>query len=62
MNRFSGVKNRNCRSLLATSRIRREKMADCLNEKWCELRKHATIEPDSKKLAKLIADWRNGKR
>ena len=61
MNRPSGVKSGNCRRFLATSRFRRERMEDDLDEQWRELRKHVTIERDPKKMAKLIADLRNGK-
>jgi hypothetical protein len=37
-------------------------MAENFDRQWCDLRRHATIENDTKKLAKLIADWRNANR
>ena len=52
-------KLRNCRNLLAPSRIRRQRMAEKFDQQWRELRLYATIERDSQKLAKLVADSRN---
>jgi hypothetical protein len=37
-------------------------MAESFDRKWRELRQHATIESDTQKLAKLIADCRNANR
>ena len=62
MKRPSGLKTRNCLNLLAPSRVRRQVMAESFDRKWRELRQHATIESDTQKLAKLIADCRNANR
>jgi hypothetical protein len=62
VNRPVGFIARNCRNLLATSRFRRQGMAEKFDQQWRELRRHATIERDPQKLAKLIADWRNANR
>jgi hypothetical protein len=60
MKRPVGLKTRNCRNLLAPSRLRRQAMAENFDTLWLELRKHATIERDPQKLAELVADWRRG--
>jgi len=62
MNRQGCCKNRNCRNLRAPSRVRRQTMGQNFDRQWRELRRHATIERDPQKLAKLIADWRNANR
>lgn len=55
-------KSRSCRSFIASSRVRRQSMAEKFDQQWRELRLYATIERDSQKLAKLIADFRNANR
>jgi hypothetical protein len=37
-------------------------MAETLDQQWRQIRRDATIERDTPKLAKLIADWRNANR
>jgi hypothetical protein len=37
-------------------------MAENFDRRWYELRRDATIEEETPKLAKLIADWRNATR
>jgi hypothetical protein len=37
-------------------------MAENFDRQWHELRPHATLEAETPKLAKLIADWRNANR
>jgi len=37
-------------------------LAENFDRQWRELRQHATIERDTQKLAKLIAEWRNANR
>jgi hypothetical protein len=37
-------------------------MAENFDRQWYELRRNATIEGETPKLAKLIADWRNANR
>lgn len=51
--------SRNCRNLLAPSRVRRQRMAEKFDQQWRKLRLYATVERDSQKLEKLIADLRN---
>jgi len=53
------MKTRNCRNLLACSRVRRQVMAENFDRQWKEIRRQATIERDPKKLAKLVADRRS---
>jgi len=62
MNRRQRAKSRNCRNLLVSSRVRRQVMAENFDRQWHELRPHATLEAETPKLAKLIADWRNANR
>jgi hypothetical protein len=62
MNRPHRVKNRNCRNLQVPSRVRRQVMAENFDRQWGELRRHVTIERETPKLEKLIADWRNTNR
>lgn len=50
---------RNCRNLLAPSRVRRQVMAEKFDQQWCALRRYVTIERDPQKMAKLRADWKN---
>ena len=64
MNRSVGsrttcMKTRNCRNLLACSRVRRQVMAENFDRQWKEIRRQATIERDPKKLAKLVAARRS---
>jgi hypothetical protein len=58
----SGLKIRNCRNLLAPSRVRRQAMAEKFDQQWRELRRCSTIEGDQQKLAKLRADWKSRTR
>jgi hypothetical protein len=58
----SYCKSRSCRSFIASSRVRRQRMAEKFDQQWRELRLYATIERDSQKLEKLIADFRNANR
>jgi hypothetical protein len=51
-------KTRSCRTFIASSRVRRQRMAEKFDQQWRELRLYATIERDSPKLEKLIADLR----
>jgi hypothetical protein len=37
-------------------------MAENFDRQWGELRRHATIERETPRLEKLIADWRNTNR
>ncbi len=53
---------RSCRTFIASSRVRRQRMAEKFDQQWRELRLYATIERDSQKLEKLIADFRNANR
>ena len=62
MNRPVSLKTRNCRNLLVPSRVRRQMLAESFDRQWRELRQHTTIERDTQKLAKLIAEWRNANR
>jgi hypothetical protein len=55
-------KTRSCRTFIASSRVRRQRMAEKFDQQWRELRLYATIERDSQKLEKLIADFRNANR
>jgi hypothetical protein len=59
MNRPHRLKTRNCRNLLISSRVRRQVMAENFDRQWHELRRHATVEEETSKLAKLIAEWKN---
>jgi len=62
MNRKVRSKTRNCHNLLAPSRLRRQVMAENFDQQWRDLRPYVTIERDSQKLAKLVADWRSANR
>jgi hypothetical protein len=53
---------RNCRNLIAPSRVRREAMAEKFDQQWCDLRRYATIERDPQKMAKLRTDSKNHNR
>ena len=55
-------KPRKCRTFIASSRVRRQRMAETFDQQWRELRLYATIERDSQKLEKLITDFRNANR
>jgi len=37
-------------------------MAENFDQQWRDLRPYVTIERDSQKLAKLVADWRSANR
>jgi len=56
-----GVKARNCRNLMVSSRVRRQVMAENLDAMWLQLRRHATIETDPKRLWQLVADPKKAK-
>ena len=56
MNRASGLASRNCRNLLTSSRVRRQRMAEKLDQQWNELRRIATIERDPQRLAQLTSE------
>jgi len=58
----SQYKPRSCHNFLACSRVRRQGMAEKFDQQWRELRLYATIERDSQKLEKLIADFRDANR
>ncbi len=58
----SCYKPRSCRNFLDPSRVRRQRMAEKFDQQWRELRLYATIERDSQKLEKLVADFRNAHR
>jgi len=51
--RASFARAGNCRHLMTTSRGRRESLAEGLDKKWSELRRHASIERDPALLARL---------
>lgn len=53
---------RNCRNLLVPSRVRRQAMAENLNEMWLELRGRATIETDIQNLWHLTTDLEKSKK
>lgn len=58
----SCYKPRSCHNFLARSRVRRQRMAEKFDQQWRELRLYATIESDSQKLEKLVADFRTANR
>lgn len=60
--KHSQSKPRSCHNFLARSRVRRQRMAEGFDQQWRELRLYATIERDSQKLEKLIADFRKANR
>jgi hypothetical protein len=62
MNRATGSTSRNCRNWLASSRVRRQLMAERLTKQWQEIRRHATIEKDCVKLSRLAEELRQRKR
>ena len=45
-----------CRSSHASSRSRRDALAERLDKQWCELRQHVTIEEDPEKMLRLTAE------
>jgi hypothetical protein len=51
-----GLKTRNCRNLMVSSRVRRQVMAEKFDTMWLQLRRHATIETVPSKLWQLVAD------
>jgi len=57
-----GLKTRNCRNLMVSSRVRRQVMAENLNKAWLQLRRHATIETDPNKLLQLANDLKKAKQ
>ena len=62
MNHSFSLRARNCRNLLAPSRVRRDALAERLDKQWRELRPHATIERDQEKLLWLTAEIDKRKR
>ncbi len=56
-----GLKTRNCRNLMVSSRVRRQVMAEKFDTMWLQLRRHATIETDLNKLWQLVADQKKAK-
>ncbi len=56
-----GLKMRNCRNLMVSSRVRRQVMAENLDKMWLQLRRQATIETDANKLWQLAADQKKAK-
>lgn len=62
MKRTISYQTRSCRSFLAPLRVRRQRMAEKFDQQWHELRLYATIESDSQKLEKLIADFQKANR
>jgi hypothetical protein len=58
MNRALSSTTRNCRNWLASSRARRQSMAERFTQQWHEIRRHVTIEKDVMKLAILAEDKR----
>jgi hypothetical protein len=60
MNRATGLNSRNCRNWLASSRVRRQLMAERLTAQWHEIRRHATIEKDVVKLLRLADQLNKG--
>ena len=56
MNRYSRLPVRKCRNLIASSRVRRQKMVEKVDALWRELYRHATIERDPQKLSQLTAE------
>jgi hypothetical protein len=56
VNQASGRASTNCRNLLTSSRVRRQKMAEKLDQQWNELRRIATIERDPQRLAQLTSE------
>ncbi len=56
MSRPSGRASTNCRNLLTSSRVRRQRMAENLDQQWNELRRIATIERDPQRLAQLTSE------
>jgi hypothetical protein len=57
-----GLKTRNCRNLMVSSRIRRQVMAENLDKIWLQLRRHATIEKDPNKLWQLATDLKKAEQ
>lgn len=53
---------RNCRNLLMSSRVRRDMMADRLDADWERLRRHASVEMDTEKLLRIMAECGKRKR
>ena len=67
MNRFfsskvSFSKAGNCRNLSTSSRRRRDRSAERLEEEWRELRRHVTIENDPEKMLQLAAELAQRRR
>jgi hypothetical protein len=52
----------NCRNLLPASRVQREAAAEGVEKQWRELLLHATIERDTEKMSRLVADLDQRKR
>jgi hypothetical protein len=47
---------RHCHKLLSTSRVRRQHTAEDLENRWRELRRHATIEKNPEKMLRLAQE------
>jgi len=62
MNEVLSTKEGNCRRPVACPRPRRYFAAEGLEMRWHELRRHATIEKDSEKLLRLIAEFEKRQR
>jgi len=62
LSRASFAKAGNCRNFLTSSRDRREALADRLDMRWRELRRHVTIERDPEKIFELSAEIGRRKR
>ena len=62
MNGSVSLQTRKCRNLLAPSRVRRQTMAENLDNLWREIFRHATVENDPQKLAQLTAELEKRKR
>jgi hypothetical protein len=56
VSRASGRASTKCRNLLTSSRVRRQRMAEKLDQQWNELRRIATIERDPQRLAQLTSE------
>jgi hypothetical protein len=58
----AGKKTGNCRRPIASSGTRRYFAAEGLEMRWHELRRYATIEKDSEKLLRLMAEFEKRQR
>jgi hypothetical protein len=62
MNGVLSSKEGNCRRPIACGRPGRYFVAEGLEVRWHELRRYATIEKDSEKLLRLIAEFEKRQR